>query len=87
MTKRTNEYSEIKHGDYFTKEEFDELTLPTPPAYIDQMNIEYMWENGFTGKDIKVAVIDTGCDVENHLLKDKIYLMMMKKIEIMLQIT
>lgn len=72
MTKRTNEYSEIKHGDYFTKEEFDELTLPTPPAYIDQMNIEYMWNNGFTGKDIKVAVIDTGCDVENHLLKDKI---------------
>lgn len=72
MTKRTNEYSEIKHGDYFTKEEFDELTLPTPPAYIDQMNIEYMWNNGFTGKDIKVAVIDTGCDIENPLLKDKI---------------
>lgn len=72
MAKEKKEYSKIEHGDYFTKEEFDKLNLPTPPNYISQMNVPYMWENGFTGKGITVAVIDTGCDVENPLLKDKI---------------
>lgn len=66
------QYSEVNHGDYFTKEEFDGLTLPTLPSYIENMNIPYMWGNGFKGKGIIVSVIDTGCDIENPLLKDRI---------------
>lgn len=42
------------------------------PKGIMQMNCEEMWEQGYTGKDVVVAVLDTGCDVNHPCLKDRI---------------
>ena len=42
------------------------------PKGIMQMNCEEMWEQGYTGKDIVIAVLDTGCDINHPCLKDRI---------------
>lgn len=65
-------YDKIKNGDYFKEETVRKMSLPTPPKHIIGMNIPYMWEHGYTGKGIKVAIIDTGCDINNKYIKDKI---------------
>jgi major intracellular serine protease len=39
---------------------------------IDTMNVRKMWEKSITGKNINVAVIDSGCDVEHEELKGAI---------------
>lgn len=31
-----------------------------------------MWNKGYTGKGVKIAILDTGCDVNHDELKDKI---------------
>lgn len=44
----------------------------TIPYGIEMVNATKMWENGFTGKDVTIAVIDTGCDINHPALKDRI---------------
>lgn len=39
---------------------------------IQQINIKKMWDRGFTGKGITIAVIDTGCNINHKALKGKI---------------
>lgn len=31
-----------------------------------------MWNKGYTGEDVTIAILDSGCDVEHPMLKDKI---------------
>ena len=42
------------------------------PKGIIQMNCNKMWDNGYTGKGITIAVLDTGCDINHPCLKDRI---------------
>ena len=42
------------------------------PKGIMQMNCKEMWEQGYYGKDMVIAVLDTGCDVNHPCLKDRI---------------
>ena len=37
-----------------------------------KIKCEEMWNQGYTGKGMTVAVLDTGCDITHPLLKDKI---------------
>lgn len=64
--------TKLEHGQFLTVDEVDKLDLPTPPTHISQMNIPYLWELGYTGYGIKVAVIDTGCDINNPLIMNKV---------------
>lgn len=36
------------------------------PTQIDQYNIKKLWNLGFKGQNVKVAVIDTGCGIGQH---------------------
>lgn len=65
-------YTTLNDGEIYNKEDFDDLNIPTPPVYIKQMNVKHMWKNGYTGKGVKIAILDSGCAIENELLKDKI---------------
>jgi major intracellular serine protease len=42
------------------------------PYGINLVNAPYMWQNSYTGKDIVIAIIDTGCDINHPNLKDRI---------------
>lgn len=42
------------------------------PEGVNMINAPFMWSKGFTGKDVKIAVIDSGCDITNKDLKDRI---------------
>ena len=42
------------------------------PKGIRILNCEKLWNEGYTGKGIKVAVLDTGCDINHICLKDRI---------------
>ena len=42
------------------------------PTGVQMVNASYMWDRGITGKDIVVAIIDTGCDTDHPDLKDQI---------------
>ena len=42
------------------------------PEGVNMINAPFMWDKGFTGKDVKIAVIDSGCDMTNQDLKDRI---------------
>jgi len=39
---------------------------------IDTMNVRKMWNRGVTGKDINIAIIDSGCDINHKDLKNNI---------------
>lgn len=53
-------------------DELEKMPFPTPPKHITNTNVECLWNKGISGKGVLVSVIDTGCDIENPLLKDKI---------------
>ena len=42
------------------------------PKGIINLNCQKLWDEGYTGKGIKVAVLDTGCDINHVCLKDRI---------------
>ncbi len=42
------------------------------PKGIMNLNCEKLWNEGYTGKGIKVAILDTGCDINHVCLKDRI---------------
>ena len=42
------------------------------PNGIRSLNCEKLWNEGYTGKGIKVAILDTGCDINHVCLKDRI---------------
>lgn len=39
---------------------------------IDIMDIDIMWKNSIKGKNVNIAIIDSGCDVNHEELKDNI---------------
>lgn len=39
---------------------------------IDMINVKEMWDKGYKGKGVKIAVIDTGCDINHNDLKKRI---------------
>lgn len=39
---------------------------------LNNIKAKKIWDKGCTGKDITIAIIDTGCDVNHPVLKDKI---------------
>lgn len=42
------------------------------PKGIMNLNCEKLWNEGYTGEGIKIAVLDTGCDINHICLKDRI---------------
>ena len=42
------------------------------PKGIMNLNCEKLWNEGYTGKGIKIAILDTGCDINHICLKDRI---------------
>ncbi|WP_101773540.1 S8 family peptidase [Peptostreptococcus faecalis] len=65
-------YNDLKHGEFFLPEELDNIDFPDIPPHIKLLNPQVMWEKGITGEGVKVAIIDSGCDINNPLLKGKI---------------
>lgn len=56
----------------FTLGEVKEEIEYCVPKGIIQMNCQKMWDEGYTGKGVTIAVLDTGCDVNHPCLKDRI---------------
>lgn len=42
------------------------------PDGVNMINAPLMWNNGITGKDVKIAVIDSGCDMTHKDLQTRI---------------
>lgn len=42
------------------------------PDGINMINAPFMWNKGITGKNVKIAVIDSGCDTDHKDLKNRI---------------
>ena len=42
------------------------------PDGINMINAPFMWSKGITGKNVKIAVIDSGCDIDHKDLKNRI---------------
>lgn len=42
------------------------------PDGINMINAPFMWSKGITGKNVKIAVIDSGCDITHKDLKNRI---------------
>lgn len=72
MGKKETKDVTLKHGMVLTVDDIKDMDLPTPPKHIVDMNVPAMWEKGITGDGITVAIIDSGCDYQNPLLKGKV---------------
>lgn len=57
--------------DYILEKEIKKINY-TIPYGIDLINAPYMWSNGYTGKKVTIAIIDTGCDTRHPDLRGKI---------------
>lgn len=55
---------------YVTDEQIMEVN--ELPEGIKVIKAPELWAKGFKGKDIKIAVLDTGCDINHPDLKDRI---------------
>lgn len=55
---------------YVTDEKF--MDVNELPEGIDAIKAPELWSQGFKGKDVTVAVLDTGCDVNHPDLADRI---------------
>ena len=42
------------------------------PDGVNMINAQFMWSNGITGKGVKIAVIDSGCDITHKDLQTRI---------------
>lgn len=42
------------------------------PKSIQLTNVKVLWDKGYYGKDIHIAILDTGCDVDHKCLNDRI---------------
>lgn len=60
-----------KITNYEVKSIEDEIEYMIPKS-IQLTNVKTMWDKGFYGKDIHIAVLDTGCDVNHKCLNDRI---------------
>lgn len=56
---------------YEVKSIEDEIDYMIPKS-IQLTNVQKLWNEGYYGKDIHVAVLDTGCDVNHKCLNDRI---------------
>lgn len=61
---------EVRLVPYFVEKELD-VTKETPEGIV-MIQAPELWEKGITGKDVVIAVIDTGCDTEHPDLKSRI---------------
>lgn len=42
------------------------------PKSIQLTNVKTIWDKGYYGKDIHIAILDTGCDINHKCLNDRI---------------
>jgi subtilisin family serine protease len=47
-------------------------SLPPKNWNLEDLHIQSIWEQGYTGKDVKICILDTGCDGSHPKLKGKI---------------
>lgn len=50
----------------------EENTTTKKSRYLKSIQVENFWSQGYKGKDIVIAVIDTGCDINHPDLRGKI---------------
>lgn len=62
----------LEHGMMFNIDEIDESMIDKPLEHLKQMNIQSMWDKGYQGEGITIAILDSGCDINHPYLKDKI---------------
>lgn len=61
----------FKLSNYEVKEVKNEIEY-TIPYGIEMVNAQDAWLKGYTGKGVRIAIIDTGCDINHPALKDRI---------------
>ncbi|MFC0272560.1 S8 family peptidase [Metabacillus herbersteinensis] len=61
---------EVRLVPYFVEKELD-VAQETPEG-IEMIQAPELWKEGITGKEVVIAVIDTGCDTEHPDLKKRI---------------
>lgn len=61
----------FKITDYKVNSIQDEIDYLIPKS-IKLTNVNYLWDLGYYGKDIHIAILDTGCDINHFCLKDRI---------------
>lgn len=49
-----------------------QLEKETIPEGVKLTNAQYAWDKGYTGKGVKIAVLDTGCNVDHEDLRENI---------------
>lgn len=64
---------EFNMFDYESKEVYDSIKEVKIKNYsVSQMKVKNFWRQGYTGKGIRVGIIDSGCDYNHEALKDKV---------------
>lgn len=68
---RNNEFTYISHAedivdDHFSTTQLQPVTpLATSPWNHQVMNIDHAWADGYTGADIRIAILDTGFNIQH----------------------
>ncbi|MGL5353529.1 MAG: S8 family peptidase [Clostridium sp.] len=64
--------NQIRLIHFTVNEEFEAKNVTEIPKGVSMIKAPEFWEKGNKGKGIKIAVIDTGCDINHPDLKDRI---------------